>query len=117
MPLNRAAVRGRYTLIPDRETVSVRLKRPDGDTTLSIADCWQKPTRVNGRFVGILLTGSEQMWHIPDARLNPASNGRRMTKGDEITTADLPGIVFEVIAVEFKTLRTVWVCLCGQRRA
>lgn len=115
--LNRAAVRSRYTLIPDRETVTVLLRRPDGDRELIVTDCWQKPAKINGRFAGMMLTGTEQLWHVPDATLNPAADEHRLLKGDEITTDTIPGIVFEVIAVDFKTLRTVWACLCGQRRA
>ena len=63
--LNRAAVQGRYTLIPDRETATVRLK--EGEKLfqeITVTDCWRKPTKMSRLLsAGLSIVGNETTWH------------------------------------------------------
>ena len=115
--LNRAHVAGRYTLIPDREAVTVHLVRQGAVQQVEVSDAWRKPSNL-ARLVaeGVSVNGTEEEWHVPDILFNPDANGRRIEVEDRIITSETPAVVWVVIRSQLKTLRTDWVCTCQRVR-
>lgn len=115
--LNRSLVAGKFGLIPNRESVSVFLSRPGGESeTITVSDAWRKPTKIDRIIAMGFAAGSRiEEWHIPDSQVNPDANGREIKPSNDSIT-DSAGDVWVVLHSELRTLRTVWVCTCQRQR-
>jgi hypothetical protein len=104
-----------YQYWDNTEAVTVSLVR-DSTTTVSISAALQQDvSRRTESYLGVHVTGDETIWHVPNALLNPASNGREILIDDLIT--DAGGLVWAVVAVTRAAWKTRWECLCRRRRA
>lgn len=93
------------------ESVTVTLKRVDGDTALPVAGALRRVLdRSHQSFASVALIGDELVWNVPDNQLA----GAELQRGDTIT--DAASIVWTILAAEKLTFATRWRCLCRKEQ-
>lgn len=104
-----------YLTWDDTQAVTVSLIRNAGTTAVSVGVAL--PAQLSRRDTVALAATSdtaEKVWSVPDALLNPASQGRRITRNDTIT--DAAGVVWRVVSAEQVEDGTCWRCVCAPQR-
>ncbi|MFN0051076.1 MAG: hypothetical protein ACKV0T_02735 [Planctomycetales bacterium] len=89
------------------QTVSITLRRPEGRTTITVANALRRAlTRDSRSFDGVQLRGGDTVWHVPQAAL-PGSV--ELFPGD--TLADGTD-TWSIEAATREALGTRWRCEC-----
>lgn len=97
-------VSGDYTLFDGGETVTLRQIRPDGTTSVTVANALAGVVGNNrGSYQGVEVTGYEKSWS-----LNATQIGTRGVLVDDIIT-DSSGEAWRVLTTQLATLDTRWV--------
>lgn len=99
------------SLADGSESVTVTLKRADGDTALAVVGALRRVLdRSYQSFGGVALIGDELVWNVPDNQLA----GAELQRGDTIT--DAASISWTILAAEKLTIATRWRCLCRKEQ-
>lgn len=102
---------GNYLVWNNTEAVTLNLYRNGATDTVSVASAlrgsvgWR-----DNQTLQVLQETADQTWNIPEALLNPSSNGRTIRRGDSIT--DAQSVVWAVVAVNVREHGGVWHCIC-----
>lgn len=100
-------------VVDDTFAVTLTLFRSAGNTTVPITAAQRVPVGRNmNSYAGVLLSGDETIWHIPNNQVNPAANGREIRINDEITHGTT---VYIVNGLTLAVLGTIWSCVCRNK--
>jgi hypothetical protein len=99
------------TLADGVETVTVTLKRAEGETEITVPGALRRGlVRPHETYSGVALQGEELVWNIPHEPLDDAS----LQRGD--TIADAADSVWTILSASLLTLGTRWRCVCRKEQ-
>ena len=95
------------SLADGSETVTVTLKRAEGETQISVAGALRRALgRPHAFYAGMVIQGDEVVWNVPHQPLA----GADLRRGD--TVAEAGGTVWTILSAARLTLGTRWRCVC-----
>lgn len=101
-----------YTIFDNTESVDVLLKR-NPTVSVTVASGLRAPMdRQLKSMQNAHLTRDFAMWFIPDALLNPASNGREPKERDTIEDASDTWTIMKVLEIRLGNSLSGWNCSC-----
>jgi hypothetical protein len=108
--LNSTDLNSDIALADGSETVSVTLRRADGQTTIVVAGGLRRSTSARLHETKELsLRGEETVWHLPAAALGGTVS---LEAGDTITAN---GTTWSITVAALETLGTRWRCACARQ--
>lgn len=103
-------ISGDYTIWDGGETVTLRQIRPDGTTSVTIANAVNSPlAKSRATFSGVEITGEERVWSI-----NASQTGAVGVALQDLIV-DASENRWRVLATDLRTMDTRWYCLCRKQ--